>query len=289
MHASPLTRIATRRFCMLLPSIVFFGARHGASQERVGEDKRLHFQLAPLVERRVDAGSLPMPSAGVLPIGRTARVSMSIVMTASASYPSRGCQASIIVLQMATSGKICCTVRLLKELGIAVNSCPKPGEAGGPFEEWYAAMFYSESKKCILFFNAASTLSAVALYVKRAEIREIGDLARRAVGEALAVLDLPASVRAAILDCLRTVQICKTDDKSTLACMNQVIFELKHSLAAARVGYKPATEANLSYTLNAVGFVRYQRPTKTLEKILADLGWEPAPAKSLRLSDVTPN
>jgi hypothetical protein len=158
-------------------------------------------------------------------------------------------------------------------MGISINSCPKPVKTSDPFSIWYANLFIFNRRKCILFYNPTTTLSAFALNVKKPQILKIDQLLREAVETMLVGLEVERSIRSKIMASIDAVQVCRTADKSALACMVQIVYMAEWPLYQALDRGIEMTASDLAFALNADGMVKYKQPTKMFNETVAELGW----------------
>jgi hypothetical protein len=112
-----------------------------------------------------------------------------------------------------------CTAKLLKEIGITKSDIAEDESQVSLLGDWYANLFFLFRKKNIIFTNTRTLYTVIAFEVKRAQIKNIGEIFRRELEKALLDEDFDGAIIQRIINDYEEVQIGKTKDKSVLGVM----------------------------------------------------------------------
>jgi len=118
-----------------------------------------------------------------------------------------------------------CTAKVLKELGVSRSQIKDYPDQPGPLQEWYANLFYRNRKKCLIFTNTDSLFSFIVPYVYRKDIKNILELFRKGLSKALFYETFDAEQIKKIMSLADDVIIAKTNNRSVLGSMNELVFQ----------------------------------------------------------------
>ena len=118
-----------------------------------------------------------------------------------------------------------CTKKLLTEGSLKANEIPAEECAG--INVWYANLLWCQRSKGVLFTNAESLLSIFVWPARRAEIRSVGALLVRPLGEYLEDEGIPEDHIHRILEGLTPVLYARTSNRSVLGSMT----DFAHAIA----------------------------------------------------------
>ena len=111
---------------------------------------------------------------------------------------------------------ICCTAKLVKEMGLAkavlVNNVSEKSSLG----EWYANLFFFGRKKCVIFTNALTLFTFISFYVNKAQIKDLGSLFRVGLGKALLDENFEGALIKRLVDKCQAIQFAGTNNRSVI-------------------------------------------------------------------------
>lgn len=116
---------------------------------------------------------------------------------------------------------LCCTSKLLRELGIRVGLRDLPASSGA-LDTWFANLLRIDRRKCLLFTNAQTLYSFVVPGIRRSDLTDLSglfliNLARSLETEGLSINDLTG------FDTGPAV-ITRTNSRSVLGSMNELAY-----------------------------------------------------------------
>lgn len=125
---------------------------------------------------------------------------------------------------------ICCTAKLLKEIGLSDSDIVKYTSEYSTLGEWYANLFYFERRKHIIFINARALFTFVLFDVKKSEIRNLGKIFRIGLGKALLEENFEGALIQRLVNEARDIKFAKTHNRSVLGVMNDHVRHTKYML-----------------------------------------------------------
>jgi hypothetical protein len=93
---------------------------------------------------------------------------------------------------------------------------------------WYVNVFTVDRKKTLIFMNEQTLLSFVVFGVKKSNCSDLGLVFRRGLEQLLCMENLPAYKIKKILQEYAVLQYSKTDSRSALGNLNDLIFHYKY-------------------------------------------------------------
>ena len=122
------------------------------------------------------------------------------------------------------------TSKVLKEFGRKKPALAEvPGNVSS-MDEWYVNLFRLNRRKCLLFANAGTLFSFVAVGVARKDIQNLPELFRKELSKALFYEEFTAGEIQKVMKQVDTITIAKTCNRSVLGSMNQMLFEYEHTV-----------------------------------------------------------
>ena len=115
--------------------------------------------------------------------------------------------------------------------------------------DWYANLFRVSHYKCILFTNESTLYSLVAFRVGKREITNLGAELRYHLRFALKQENLPDQVIFSILQDYMDIQYAKTNNRSVVGSMNEILAEYKFRVQHAEI-LNPMTLEELNHEIN---------------------------------------
>ena len=123
-----------------------------------------------------------------------------------------------------------CTNKVLKEFGRKKPALAEvPGNVSS-MDEWYVNLFRLNRRKCLLFANAGTLFSFVAVGVARKDIQNLPELFRKELSKALFYEEFSAGEIQKVMKQVDTITIAKACNRSVLGSMNQMLFEYEHTV-----------------------------------------------------------
>lgn len=96
--------------------------------------------------------------------------------------------------------------------------------------DWYVNMFTVDRRKTLIYMNEKTLLSFISFGVKKSNCSDLGLILRRGLEQLLQMESIPASQINLILSEYNFVRYSKTDSRSALGNMNDLIFLYKHTI-----------------------------------------------------------
>lgn len=122
---------------------------------------------------------------------------------------------------------VCCTSKLIKEIGLAKNDLADNVSREDTLGEWYANLFFFQRKKCLIFTNARTLFTFLSFGVNRTQIKNLGELFREGLGKALLDEGFDGALIRCLIDECRDIQFGKANNKSVLGAMNDHVRSTK--------------------------------------------------------------
>jgi hypothetical protein len=117
-----------------------------------------------------------------------------------------------------------CTGKLQKEMGLKKSDMSEEIPSFSYLGSWYANLIYIDGRKCVVFTNDKTLFNFIATDVSRAEIRELDSLFKELLLCVLSYEGFEPAVKVKIMAEYETVAYAKTNSRSVLASMNDIIF-----------------------------------------------------------------
>jgi hypothetical protein len=127
-----------------------------------------------------------------------------------------------------------CTGKLQKEMGLRKSDLSEETPRFSYLGSWYANLTYIDGRKCVVFTNGKTLFNFIATDVSRAEIKELDSLFKALLLCVLSDEGFEPAVIEKIMAEYETVAYAKTNSRSVLASMNDIIFSYKRFIQ--RVG-----------------------------------------------------
>ncbi|MGI8905861.1 MAG: DUF6933 domain-containing protein [Candidatus Sumerlaeaceae bacterium] len=163
-----------------------------------------------------------------------------------------------------------CTASLLKLLGY------KPGRDGahyeptGPLEEWYANLLWLERRKCILFTNAQTLYSCVALDVRKAQLANLLQFFGATLAPVMLADGFTRDQVRQVLHSLGDLHLDRTASRSILGCMNDFTRAIQYRVDDLGLQYSDAVELGVRCNDTPIGGPNYKWPARELRALLAN-------------------
>lgn len=141
-----------------------------------------------------------------------------------------------------------CTQKLLSELKLKPVDCiDKSIGLGG----WHANLIRVDRRKCILFTHDKTLFSFFVPGLTKPDFKKISDIFGQNLFKSLMREALPQVYIEMFLDDIRKLQFCKTNNRSVLGSMNDLIFHLKFKVVD-RGGLANTDILKLNHDLNRI-------------------------------------
>lgn len=125
---------------------------------------------------------------------------------------------------------ICCTAKLLKEIGISNADLVKDVSEKSTLGEWYANLFYFERRKHVIFINARTLFTFISFDVKKSQIKNLGELFRIGLGKALLEENFEGSLIQRLINECQDIQFAKTQNRVVIGVMIDHVKHTKYML-----------------------------------------------------------
>ena len=164
-----------------------------------------------------------------------------------------------------------CTQKLIKELEAAGHLVAPEPEEMLPLQVWYATLIRIERRKCVLFTHAGTLFSFFVPGLTRPDFKAFEQTFRQHLHALLQQegIDVPL---AQIAPDDTSVRILKTNSRRILGCMNELVFQTRHTVEAE--GRLAAVDlAGLNHYLNdtLLGAPDYVRPGEAFRELVAEV------------------
>lgn len=151
-----------------------------------------------------------------------------------------------------------CTNKLLTEVGLGEKDLYEGESSPAGLGDWYANLFRVSRYKCVLFTNESTLYSFVVFRVGKSEIKKLEAQFRSHLRFALEQEDIPEQVVFSILQDYKDIQYAKTNNRSVVGSMNEILAEYKFRVQNAAI-LNPMTMEELNHEINrtplkAIGF-----------------------------------
>ncbi len=139
-----------------------------------------------------------------------------------------------------------CTQKLLKELKVKpLESDPKVGLIGS----WHANLLHIDHRKCVLITNDTTLYSVFIAGLRKPDFKIFPEVFCQALFKNLRCDNFSQQQIEMILEELREIEIGKSNNRSVLGSMNDLVFIIKYSIN--RVGGLDSTDlAELNWDIN---------------------------------------
>ena len=142
-----------------------------------------------------------------------------------------------------------CTNKLLTEMGLGKKGLYEGECSPTGLGNWYANLFRISRYKCVLFTNETTLYSLVAFRVGKSEIINLGAELRNHLRFALKQENIPDQVIFSILQDYMDIQYAKTNNRSVVGSMNEILAEYKFRVQHAEI-LNPMTLEELNREIN---------------------------------------
>jgi hypothetical protein len=120
-----------------------------------------------------------------------------------------------------------CTGKLQKEMGLKKSDLCEVIPKFSYLGPWHANLIYIDRKKCVVFVNDKTLFNFIATDVSRVQIRELSTLFRGLLQCVLSDGGFDPAVKEKIMAEYDVVAYAKTNNRSVLGSMNDLIFHYK--------------------------------------------------------------
>ena len=123
-----------------------------------------------------------------------------------------------------------CTQKLLKELRVKPSvEGPKSGYIG----DWHANLLRVERRKCVLFTQSDTLYSIFVFGLKRADFDRLDEIFRQSLFRRLRIEGFSQIQIEKALDEYETIHFAKTNNRSVLGSMNDLVFQMEGHIISA--------------------------------------------------------
>ncbi len=120
--------------------------------------------------------------------------------------------------------QLCCTEKLLKEFRLTKARAPRPDKNAQPLTQWYAHLFYVAGRKCVAIVNPLTGWALYKVFMNREGINQIPQHMSNMIGFSLIEHGFNQEVVAKALEGIEDTTVCRTNNASALAVLNQQIY-----------------------------------------------------------------
>ena len=121
-------------------------------------------------------------------------------------------------------GTLRCTKKLLTELKLKPSADAEESIGIG---NWHANLLWIEHRKCVLFTNDQTLFSFLVTGMKKPQFENFHEVFRLNLFKNLSNENLPQNQIEYVLDEHRKLQIAKTNNRSVLASMNELAYQVR--------------------------------------------------------------
>jgi len=122
---------------------------------------------------------------------------------------------------------ICCTSKLIKEIGLTKDELADSVPQDSTLGEWCANLFFFQRKKCLIFTNTRTLFTFMSFGVNRARIKNLGELFCEGLGKALLDEGFDGALIQRLISECRDIEFGKANNKSILGVMNDHVLNTK--------------------------------------------------------------
>jgi len=159
-----------------------------------------------------------------------------------------------------------CTAKLLKEMRISKQDLVEEESRPSLLNDWYANIFFLSRKKNLIFTNTRTLYTFISFDVTRAQIKNIGEIFRQGLGNALLDEDFDgATIQRIINDC-KEIHIGRTQDKSILGVMVDRVKSVRWMVQEREDGWNPSNLSEVVKQLNRTPLLT-KRFTYSIEEL----------------------
>jgi hypothetical protein len=129
-----------------------------------------------------------------------------------------------------------CTQKLVAEIGVDPRSLvtDAPELNRGAIAEWYANLVIIERQKCIVFMNTSTHFVTLSFGRKKPEIQRFRELFVNSLVHALEAEAVNSEIIEKFLSAYETVSLGKTNNRSVLGYLNDVIHMVQYLIPASQ-------------------------------------------------------
>ena len=125
---------------------------------------------------------------------------------------------------------ICCTTKLLREIGVTPSKLRNESTSHGLLGQWHANLLHIDRRKCLLFVNDKTLFNFIIPDVSRVQIRDLPTLFPFHLSCVLSDEHIPDPVKAQVLSEYDNLRIGKSSDRSVLGSSNELAFHYKYAI-----------------------------------------------------------
>jgi hypothetical protein len=128
-----------------------------------------------------------------------------------------------------------CTAKVFKELGIAADESGVLEDTSQlPLGDWFVNLFWCDRRKCVLFTSSTTLLSFVVCDVFRSELRPLRQFFLVHFSHFLQYQRVPSELRSHIIQSYSQTPVGKTNNRSVLGSMNDIMNNAKYLAARSQ-------------------------------------------------------
>ena len=161
-----------------------------------------------------------------------------------------------------------CTAKLRKEMGLKNSSLSEVTPQTGLLGAWHANLIYVNRKKCVLFVNDKTLYNFAVTNLSRAEIKELDAIFIQHLLLNLLQEGFSDDVVKQLTQEYDSIQFAKTDSKSVLGSMNDLVFHYKLYLLEDGDNFLPSIIRKLNRM--PMGAKNYAYPIEKLRQTIQE-------------------
>jgi hypothetical protein len=169
----------------------------------------------------------------------------------------------------------CCTKKVLTELRLSPTSVPRPQDDTAPQMCWYVDLLTMMRTKNLVMMNPSSGYVVCLFDVNRKAIQGLPELFRDELQNLMQFDEIPPSHIRSIVDPEHEVRYCRTNDRRTLAHINQIKYAIVARVANALQYPLPDNWTEFTAGFNRELYGPHWDPQRAFAKLLGIEGPEP--------------
>ena len=121
-----------------------------------------------------------------------------------------------------------CTLKVQKQLGLSPNDLSEVKEPDSLLGNWYSNIFMVDRRKTLIFMSEHTLLSFVIYGVRKDNSKKISEILLRGIDQLLLMEGFDISEINRVFSGYESVQFTKTNSRSVLGNMNELVELYKH-------------------------------------------------------------
>jgi len=122
-----------------------------------------------------------------------------------------------------------CTTKLLSELKLQSKDVL---QASDDPNSWHANLFVIDRRKCVIFTHDKTLYSFLALGLTKPDFQNFKEVFRQGLFKSLIANEIPQKQLELFLSVNHDIEFGKTNSRSVLGSMNDLIFHIKYRISA---------------------------------------------------------